>query len=91
MTALKKLLSAVALGAALLAPGTSFAAQTVIDTRCTDDEALMWVQSWLGAYDATQSTATKKVYNVMRPDMKNSQIIIDDIKGDSVHFRLIKN
>lgn len=90
MTAWKNLTGAVVLCAALISLPVH-AAQTVMDTQISINAAAAWVQAYAAVLDSSQSTDKKKVYNVMRPDMKGSQIILDQFIEGSVHFRLIKN
>lgn len=82
MTALRVFVVA----AVLLAPASSFAAKTVMDTRMKPEQAMAWVNNNDGKLNTTKSTSTVRVYTV-----KGGEMVIDDIKVDSVRFRVIKN
>lgn len=86
MTSLRVLVYRIAATAILLGPSLGLAAKTVMDQRMKPEEALAWVSNNEGKLNAAKSSATAKVYTV-----KGGEMVIDDIKPDSVRFRLVKN
>lgn len=72
--------------AVLFSPTASFAAKVVKDCRMPQSDALAWVAANEGVLNAAKSSATVKVYTI-----KGGEIVIDDMKPESVHFQLVKN
>lgn len=86
MTSARVLIYRLASTLILLGPSLGLASKTVMDVRLPPDQAMRWVGNNEGKLNTSKSTATVKVYTV-----KGGEMVIDDIKTDSVHFRLIKN